>query len=69
MTVTRVNALIAAGIALVNSIIPFLQLVGVIHLTSDAVAALYIVISNIGTVFGLIFASTPLTNTPPPSGP
>ncbi len=64
MTVTRVNALIAAGIVLINSIIPFLQLVGAFHLTADALAALYLVISNFGTLLGLIFASTPVTNTP-----
>ncbi len=62
MTLTRTNALIAAGIALVNSIVPFLQLIGVFHLTPDALAALYLVVSNFGTVLGLIFASSPATN-------
>ena len=61
---TRTNALIAALIALVNSIIPFLQIIGVLSLTSDGLAALYLVVSNFGTVLGLVFASSPITNTP-----
>ena len=64
MTVTRTNALIAALIALINSIIPFLQIIGVLSLTSDGLAALYLIVSNFGTVLGLVFASTPATNTP-----
>jgi hypothetical protein len=66
VTLTRTNALIAAAITLVNSIFPFLQLIGVLHLTSDGMAALYLVVSNAGTVIGLVFASTPATNTPAP---
>jgi len=64
MTLTRTNAIVAALIALVNSIIPFLQIVGVFHLTPDGLAALYLVVSNAGTLFGLILASTAATNTP-----
>lgn len=64
MVVTRVNAIIAAVIALVNSIIPFLVLINVLHLGNDAIAALYLIISNAATLFGLIFASTPATNVP-----
>lgn len=65
MTVTRTNALIAAAIALVNSIIPFLLLIGAFSLTEKALAALYLVISNFATFIGLLFASTPATNVPP----
>lgn len=64
MTVTRTNAIIAAVLALVNSIIPFLQIVGVLDLTSDGMAALYLIISNLATVVGLVFASSPATNVP-----
>lgn len=64
MTLTKPNAIIAAVIALVNSIIPFLQIIGVLDLTPDGLAALYLVVSNAGTVVGLLFASTDVTNTP-----
>lgn len=66
MTITRTNALIAAGIALVNSIIPFFVIIGVLHLASDGLAALYLVVSNSATMLGLVFASTPVTNVPAP---
>ena len=66
MTLTRTNALIAAGVALVNSIVPFLILTGALHWTADTVAAFYLIVSNFGTVVGLIFASSPITNTPAP---
>jgi len=77
---SKLNGVIAAGIALANSVVPLLQLLGVIHLTSDGVAAVYLVISNLGTFVGLLFAQSPATNTgapapappapvPPPQGP
>jgi len=63
VTGTRLNAIIAATIVLVNSVIPALQLLGAFHLTSDALAAVYLVVSNLGTLIGLIFAQSPATNT------
>ncbi len=65
LVITRTNALVAAGISLVNSLIPFLVLVGAIHLTSDGVAGAYLVVSNAGTFVGLLFAGSSITNTPP----
>lgn len=64
MTVTRTNALIAAAIATINSIFPFLVLIGVLDWTPDQVAGAYLVVSNLGTFVGLLFASSPVTNTP-----
>lgn len=66
MTLTKTNAVIAALIALVNSIFPLLQILGVIDLTPDGMAAVYLVVSNVGTVAGLILAGSPVTNTPDP---
>lgn len=63
MSGTRVNQLVAAGIAFVNSIIPVLVLTGAVSLTSDAVAAIYLAVSNFFTIVGLIFAESPATNT------
>ena len=64
MTVTRTNTLIAAAIATVNSTIPVLILTGAVSLTEQAVAAVYLAVSNLGTFVGLLFASSPVTNTP-----
>lgn len=64
MTVTRVNVIIAAIMAVVNSVFPALILLNVIHWTSDQTAAVVLVISNTLTLIGLLFASTPVTNTP-----
>ena len=64
MTVTRTNALIAAGIAVVNSLFPFLVLIGALSWDADQIAGAYLVISNLGTFIGLLFASSPVTNTP-----
>ena len=63
MTGTRVNQLVAAGIAFVNSVVPVLVLTGAVSLTTDAVAAIYLAVSNFGTVVGLIFAQSDTTNT------
>lgn len=63
MQLTRTNALIAAGIAVVNSLLPFLVLIGVLTWTSDQMAGAYLVVSNVGTFIGLLFASTSSTNT------
>ncbi len=64
MTLTRTNALVAAGIAFVNSVFPFLVLVGVLDWTPETIAAAYLVVSNLLTTIGLIFASSPTTNVP-----
>lgn len=63
MTGTKLNQVIAAGIALVNSVIPFLILVGALHWTADTVAAAYLIVSNVGTFVGLLFAQSGATNT------
>lgn len=63
MNGSRLNALVAAGIALVNSIIPFLILVGALTWTPDTVAAAYLIVSNVGTFIGLCFAQSSATNT------
>lgn len=60
---TTLNAVVAGGISTVNSIIPFLILVGVLHWTADAVAAAYLVVSNIGTFVGLMIALAKASNT------
>jgi len=64
MQLTRTNAIVAAVIATVNSIFPFLVLIGVLDWTPDQVAGAYLVVSNAATTVGLIFASSPVTNTP-----
>ena len=64
MQLTRTNALIAAGLAIVNSLLPFLVLIGALDWTPDEVAACYLVVSNVGTFVGLLFASTTSTNVP-----
>jgi len=71
MTLTKANAIGAAVIALANSVFPFLVLIGVLHWDGDDVAAAMLVVTNLVTLGGLIFASTPVTNTPvqPPPGP
>lgn len=68
MTLTRPNALIAAGIALVNAIIPFLVLISVLSWDGEQVASAMGIVSLAGTFIGLLFASTPATNTPADDG-
>lgn len=63
ITGTKLNALIAGAIALVNSIIPALTVLNVVSLTSDQMAAIYLVVSNTATFVGLLFANNPSTNT------
>lgn len=60
---SKLNAVIAAVIALVNSIIPALNILGVVHLSSDQMSALYLVVSNAATVVGLLLAQSKTTNT------
>lgn len=64
---------IAAGIiAIVQSLLPFLVLIHVLHWTSDTIAAAMLVVTNIVTTAGLIFANKQTAtalSTPPPSGP
>lgn len=64
MSLTRTNALIAGVMAIVNSLFPALILLGVVDWTPDQVAAVVLVISNSLTFVGLLFASSPVTNTP-----
>lgn len=62
MQLTRVNALIAGVMAIVNSLFPALILLNVIHWSTDQVAGVVLVISNTLTFVGLLFASTTATN-------
>ncbi len=64
MTVTKVNALIAGVMAIVNSLFPALILLDVVHWSTDQTAAVVLVISNALTFVGLLFASTTATNVP-----
>ena len=66
MTLTRNNALVAAIIATVNSVFPFLVLVGVLDWSADTIAAAMLVVTNTVTMGGLMFSGTPASNTPPP---
>lgn len=63
MTGTRLNQIVAAGIAFVNSIFPLLVLTGAVDWTPDTLAAVYLVVSNFFTLLGLILAQSPATNT------
>ena len=49
MTLTRTNALIAAALAIVNSLLPFLVLIDVLHWNADQIAGAYLVVSNVAT--------------------
>ena len=62
MSGSRLNALIAGLMAIVNSVFPFLILIGVLHWTADEIAACVLVISNVLTFVGLLFAQSDATN-------
>lgn len=65
MTFTRANAITAGIIALANSVIPFLCAIKVVTWPSTTQGLAETIIVNAVTVGGLIFASTPASNTPP----
>lgn len=69
MTITKPNAIAASLIAVANSIFPFLVLVGLLHWTSDTIAAAILVIGNLVNFGGLLFSAVPASNTPPPTPP
>lgn len=50
------NAIAAGVIATIQSVLPFLVLVGVLDWTSDTIAACMLVVTNLVTTGGLIFA-------------
>lgn len=50
------NAIAAGIISIVQSVLPFLVLVGVINWTSDTIAACMLVVTNVVTTGGLLFA-------------
>jgi len=64
MNLTRANTVIAAVMAVVNSLFPFLIVIGVLNWTGEQTAACILVISNLVTLGGLFLASTPVTNAP-----
>lgn len=66
MSVTKANAISAAIISLVGSTLPFLVLVGALDWGADTISAAVLVVTQVVTLGGLIFASTPASNTPAP---
>ena len=62
MSGTKLNRVIAAGIALVNAIIPFLVLIGAVSLSPEGVAGAMGIVSLAGTFVGLLFAQSDATN-------
>ncbi len=59
---TRLNQLNALIFALVASIIPVLNLAGVTHLTSDGIALVMLVVTNVLNLVGFVFAQQKSTN-------
>lgn len=68
---TTQNTIAAGVIATLQSIFPFLVLVGALHWSSDTIAAAMLVVTNVVTTGGLLFAqktTTAALSVPPPNG-
>lgn len=60
MGTTHSEQLRAAFIAVIQSLLPFLVLVGVIHWTSDTIAACMLVVTNVVTTLFLLLPNKPV---------